>query len=163
MRLSTERAVILAIMAISLVTLGLQALVLRPRLWPAGAGLALSGEHFARLTPPSPISVIRPPDTRDGAAGNTFTVVRVVPGGQAAREGIHDGDRAVEITLNSCSFNRCPGTKFESLIIPLDGTHASAQDTLLAWRVMHCTWCAQGHAHSAPLTLSRALKRACSL
>ena len=48
MRLSTERLLIGAVLAVSLVTLGLQAFVLRPRLWPAGER-------------PS-IAVIRPPN-----------------------------------------------------------------------------------------------------
>ena len=70
MRLSTERALIGAVMVVSLITLGLQAFVLRPHLWPAGAGLALSGDTtFARWAAPSPIVVIRPPDVRDRVAG----------------------------------------------------------------------------------------------
>ena len=41
MRFSTERFLIGAVLAVSLLTLGLQAFVLRPRLWPAGAGLSI--------------------------------------------------------------------------------------------------------------------------
>ena len=36
---AAERLVIGAVLAVSLVTLGLQAIVLRPRLWPAGGGI----------------------------------------------------------------------------------------------------------------------------
>lgn len=39
-----ERLLIGAVIALSLVTPGLETFVLRPHLWPAGAGLALSGE-----------------------------------------------------------------------------------------------------------------------
>ena len=78
MRLSTERALIGAVLAISLVALGLQAFVLRPHLWPAGAGFALSGETvMGTLAAPRPVAVIRPPDLRD-ASGATITVLRVL-------------------------------------------------------------------------------------
>jgi len=136
MRLSTERALVGAVMAISLVTLGLQAFVLRPRLWPAGAGLALSGESFARLAPPAPISVIRPPDIRDAVAGQPVTAVRVVPGGQADRAGVPNGARAVDITLNSCAFDQCPGVMFESMLVPLDGQPKTPGDALTEWRLL---------------------------
>jgi len=44
MRASSERLLIAAVLAASVVTLALQAFVLRPYLWPAGAGLAVSGD-----------------------------------------------------------------------------------------------------------------------
>ena len=92
MRLPTERALIGAVMAISLVTLGLQALVLRPRMWPAGAGLALSGDTvMGGLAAPTPFAVIRPPDVRD-VLGKDVTAIEVVPGGAAARAGLRQGD-----------------------------------------------------------------------
>ena len=73
MRPSTERAVLGIAVAISLVILGLQAFVLRPRLWPAGAGLALSGDTvMGTLAEPRPFAVIRPPNLRD--AGATVSV-----------------------------------------------------------------------------------------
>ncbi|HEX6163901.1 MAG TPA: hypothetical protein VFZ31_11075, partial [Vicinamibacterales bacterium] len=79
MRLSTERAVLGVVMAISLITLGLQAFVLRPRLWPAGAGVTLSGgETFARWAAPSPFAVIRPPDV-SGVLGEAIRVLQIVP------------------------------------------------------------------------------------
>ena len=92
MRLNAERTVVLGAMAISLVVLGLQALVLRPHLWPAGAGLAVSGDTvMGVLAAPRPVSVIRPPDLAD-AAGQSVTVLRVQPGGPADQAGIHVGD-----------------------------------------------------------------------
>ena len=96
MRLSTERALIAAIMAISLVTLGLQAFVLRPHLWPAGAGLALSGDTvMGSLASPRPIAVIRPPDL--GRVEELAAVERVWAGGAAERAGIRAGDRVTTI------------------------------------------------------------------
>jgi hypothetical protein len=92
MRLSTERAVLGAIMAVSIVTLGLQAFVLRPHLWPAGAGLALSGETvMGALAAPRPFAVIRPPDVRD-ILGKEVSVIQVVPGSAAERAGVREGD-----------------------------------------------------------------------
>jgi tRNA A-37 threonylcarbamoyl transferase component Bud32 len=62
MRLWTERLVVGAFLTMSLVTLGLQAFVLRPHLWPAGAGLALTGDPGVEaLAAPQPVAVIRPP------------------------------------------------------------------------------------------------------
>ena len=98
MRLSTERAVIGAVMAISLITLGLQAFVLRPHLWPAGAGLALSGDTvMGALAVPRPVTVIRPPDI-GRVMGSHIDVVRVAPGGQAERAGLRAADRVISIT-----------------------------------------------------------------
>ena len=97
MRLSTERALIAAIMAISLVTLALQAFVLRPRLWPAGAGLALSGETvMGTLAAPRPVAVIRPPDI-GAVMGSQIEVMRIAPGGPAEHAGLHGGDRILGI------------------------------------------------------------------
>jgi len=92
MRLSIERAVLGAVVAISLIALGLQAFVLRPRMWPAGAGLAVSGDTvMGALANPKPFTVIRPPDVRE-AAGSPITVTRVFPGGAADRAGMLVGD-----------------------------------------------------------------------
>jgi hypothetical protein len=124
MRLSTERALIGAVMAISLITLGLQAFVLRPHLWPAGAGLALSGETvMGTLAAPRPVAVIRPPDL-SGMIGTSVTVVRVQPGGPAARAGIREGERIRGITR--------PATRigFDS------GLPQDAADVLSAWRAL---------------------------
>jgi len=93
MRLSTERLLIGAVLAVSLLVLGLQAFVLRPHLWPAGAGLALSGDTvMGTLAAPRAVAVIRPPDVHD-AAGTSVTVRRVWSGGPAHRAGIRVGDQ----------------------------------------------------------------------
>ena len=122
MRVSSERLLIGTVLTLSLVTLGLQAFALRPRMWPAGPGMALSGDMtFARWAAPSSIAVIRPPDVRGAVAGTPVTTVRVVPNGPADRAGIRDGDRGALITLNQLAYRHPPGLKFESLQYPLDG------------------------------------------
>jgi hypothetical protein len=136
MRLMSERVVVGAMLVLSLITLGLQAFVLRPRLWPAGPGLALSGDIvFARVAAPRPIAVVRPPDVSALFAGAQVMVVGVVPGGPAEREGFVEGDRALYITLNSPAFADS-AEKLESLEINLDGRSRSAEDVLSEWRVM---------------------------
>jgi hypothetical protein len=51
MRVSPDRLLVGGVFALSLATLGLQALVLRPHLWPAGAGVALSGDTVMGAQP----------------------------------------------------------------------------------------------------------------
>jgi GAF domain-containing protein/tRNA A-37 threonylcarbamoyl transferase component Bud32 len=133
MRLSTERAVVGAIMAISLVTLALQAVVLRPRLWPAGAGVALPGDVFTRLAPPSPISVIRPPDLA-AAAVDHVKVARVFPASPAAAAGVREGDIVEAISLSSPAFGRSAAAD----LTPIDLTRPrDAAQALREWRRLH--------------------------
>jgi S1-C subfamily serine protease len=99
MRLMSERVVVGAMLVLSLITLGLQAFVLRPRLWPAGPGVALSGDTvFARVAAQRPVAVIRPPDV-SAVTGAPITVVGVFPGSPADRQGIREGDRAIGMNL----------------------------------------------------------------
>jgi len=99
MRLMFERVVVSAMLVLSLITLGLQAFVLRPRLWPAGPGLALSGDIvFGTLAEPRPVAVIRPPDI-SSMAGQPVIVRRVFPYATAARSGIVEGDRVRGLTI----------------------------------------------------------------
>src|SRR5688500_4926546 len=135
MRLTSERAVVGAMLVLSLITLGLQAFVLRPRLWPAGPGLALSGDTvFARLAAPRPIAVIRPPEVA-AIADRPATVVNVFPGGPADQAGITKNTREIFITLNSGAFvPPNPSISLESLGVdlrPLDAAVALQQ-----WRLM---------------------------
>ena len=91
MRPAIERVVVGVVMVISVIALGLQAFVLRPYLWPAGAGLAVSGDTvMGTLAAPTPFAVIRPPRIKD-VAGTTATVLRVQPNGSADRAGIREG------------------------------------------------------------------------
>lgn len=77
MRLGTERLILAAAMALSVLTLGLQAFVLRPHLYPAGADRALVGDTMiGALTAPQPVAVIRPPRI-DTGAGDPSHVLRV--------------------------------------------------------------------------------------
>ena len=124
MRHTTERALIGVVMAISLVTFALQAFVLRPRVWPAGAGLALSGENvMATLASPRPVAVIRPPDL-SGMIGTGVDVLRVGAGSHADRAGIAPGDRIRGITR--------PASR-----IGLDsGLPQDAADVLRVWRAV---------------------------
>src|SRR5262245_8359114 len=92
MRPSTERALLGIVVAISLVMFGLQAFVVRPRLWPAGAGIALSGDTvMGLLAAPQPVAVIRPPNLST-VVGAPVAVLRVWPGGPAERGGSKPGD-----------------------------------------------------------------------
>ena len=97
MRLLSERVLVGAALVLSLITLGLQAVVLRPRLWPAGPGLALSGDTvLATLAAPRPVAVIRPPDVGQFDRPAAF-VLRVQPGGEAAGAGMGEGDAVVSV------------------------------------------------------------------
>ncbi|MDP2318963.1 MAG: protein kinase [Acidobacteriota bacterium] len=92
MQVSSERLIVGAVLALSAASLVVQAFVLRPHLWPAGAGFAVSGENvMGMLAEPRPVAVIRPPDVR-AAAGQPITVTRVWPGGAADRAGLRVGD-----------------------------------------------------------------------
>lgn len=92
MRVSSERLIVGVALALSAASLAVQAFSLRPHLWPAGAGLAVSGENvMGVLAEPRPVAVIRPPGVR-AAAGQPITVTRVWPGGAADRAGIRVGD-----------------------------------------------------------------------
>ena len=97
-RAMRERILVLVVLALSLATLALQALVLRPRQWPAGAGFTVSGDTvFGELAEPRPIAVIRPPNVLD-AAGRPAQVMRVTAGGPAERAGVAVGDLVTGLT-----------------------------------------------------------------
>jgi cyclophilin family peptidyl-prolyl cis-trans isomerase len=117
----SERLILGAVLVISLIALFLQALVLRPRLWPAGPGLALSGDTvFARLAAPRPIAVIRPPEVAD-IATTPAAVVAVFPGGPADRAGISTATSDLRIELESTTVDLQPKT---------------AEQALQAWRAL---------------------------
>jgi GAF domain-containing protein/predicted Ser/Thr protein kinase len=135
MRPSTERVVVGITLALALITLGLQALVLRPRLWPAGPGLALSGDIvFGLHAAPRPVAVIRPPDA--GAAAGAPVVTQVFPGSAADRAGVRVGDQAFELSLSAPPFT--PGASpfsADAAVLDLGWTPGTA-DLLLRWRLL---------------------------
>src|SRR5688572_17284736 len=135
MRLMSERVVVGAMLVLSLITLGLQAFVLRPRLWPAGPGLALSGDViFARLGAPRPIAVIRPPEVA-AIAASPATVVDVFPGGAADQAGIGKNSSEIVISLSSPAFARAESRSIlESPAIDLQP--GDAESALRRWRLM---------------------------
>jgi predicted Ser/Thr protein kinase len=93
MRVSLERLLVAAVLAIALVMLLLQAVVLRPRLVPGGAGFMASGDTvMGPFAVPRSIEVIRPPDLA-AVLGQPVDVVGIVKGGAAERAGLQDGDR----------------------------------------------------------------------
>jgi hypothetical protein len=133
MRLTTERVIVGTSLALALITLGLQSFVLRPRLWPAGPGVALSGDTvFARVAAPRPTTVIRPPDVGGGAM-DPVTVVRVFPGGEADRKGIRAGDAGFRMHLGDLAFFPRPGLTVESAEIDL-AVGRGVEDALRVWR-----------------------------
>jgi GAF domain-containing protein len=131
MRLSTQRLLIGAVMAVSLVTLGLQAFVLRPRIWPAGAGLALSGDTvMGTLAAPRAVAVIRPPSVPDSP--DIGTVLRVWPDGAAERAGLRAGDRVHVIARPSVNVRISPGFLADQM--RLDQGFQDPGDVLRLWR-----------------------------
>jgi tRNA A-37 threonylcarbamoyl transferase component Bud32 len=122
MRVSAERLLVAAVLAVSLVMLLLQAFVLRPRLVPGGAGFMVSGNTvMGPFALPRTIEVIRPPDLAN-LLGQPVDVLGVVSGGAAAKAGLREGDRL-----------RAFGTA--AARIGLDtGLPRDAADALRVWR-----------------------------
>ena len=148
MRLMSERVVVGAMLVLSIVTLGLQAFVLRPRLWPAGPGLALSGDIvFGRHAAPRPIAVIRPPDV-SALLDSRVTVVGVVGGSPADVAGFRKGDTALRVSVNFPAFGPSTADKPEALEITLDGRPRSAEQVLREWRAIQ-------HQNASLLALGR--------
>ena len=77
--------------ALTLAIIYVQLGVMRPRLWPAGAGLVLSGDAvMGALAEPAAFGVPRLPDIRS-VMGQPVVVSRVWPGGAADRAGLSPG------------------------------------------------------------------------
>ncbi len=101
MRPSSERLIVGTALALSVITLGLQAVILRPRLWPAGPGVAMSGDTvLGTLAAPRPVAVIRPPDLANDA-NRVLRALRVLPGSPADRAGMRAGDTTLSIRVES--------------------------------------------------------------
>ena len=83
--------ILVVVIALTIAIIYVQALVLRPRLWPAGAGLVLSGDAvMGALAEPAAFGVPRLPDIRS-VVGQPIVVSRVWPGGAAERAGLTVG------------------------------------------------------------------------
>ncbi len=161
MRVSTERLIVGAVLALSAVTLVVQAFVLRPHLWPAGAGLAVSGDTvMGTMAEPRPVAVIRPPDVR-GTVGQPVSVTRVWPGGVADRAGIRVGDIVRRLPSDPSGVLRswrdtqqvAPGTALALTITNADGaTRAVVLEQPAIWSMAGGTWAAWLRLHLGPLS-----------
>jgi len=162
MRVSSERLIVGAVLALSAATLVVQATILRPHLWPAGAGLAVSGENVMEIVAePQPVAVIRPPDVRR-AAGQPVIVTRVWPGGSAERAGIRVGDVVRTLPPNPAEVLRTwrevqqlrPGAPLAlSITSPATGaTRAVVLEQPAIWSMDGTTWVAWLRRHLGPLS-----------
>jgi predicted Ser/Thr protein kinase len=91
------RLALIAILVLSATVLVLQLAVVRPFLWPAGAGVALTGDSI--LVPfaiPSPLPRVRPPDA--SRAADVGVVAAVREGGEAALAGLAPGVRVTAVS-----------------------------------------------------------------
>jgi hypothetical protein len=123
---SSARAILLAVLAFSLLVLALQIAVVRPRLWPAGIGATLSGDTvLASLSEPRAVARIRPPDVA-GVLGRPLDVTMVAPGGEAAQREIAPG-AAVDLVLDRAESIR-PTAQVSGTFPP------SPEDVLDIWR-----------------------------
>jgi eukaryotic-like serine/threonine-protein kinase len=114
---SSARLVLLTVLALSLLALGLQVAVVRPRLWPAGIGATLSGETvLASLSEPRTVAQIRPPDVA-GVRGTPREITMVAPAGEARQRELTPGtpidlvlDRAESLRPTAQVSARFPAT-----------------------------------------------------
>ena len=83
---------------LSIVTFVLQAAVLRPHLYPAGAGLTASGDAVLNELSEHPtVSFAHLPDLR-GVLGRPVAIAAVWPGGEADRAGLRVGAQVLAVT-----------------------------------------------------------------
>jgi eukaryotic-like serine/threonine-protein kinase len=84
------RAAVALTLGLSIAVFLLQSVVVRPHLWPAGAGITVSGDViYGRLAEPTLMPRIRPPDL--DAAREPIVITRVAPASEAAQRGIAVG------------------------------------------------------------------------
>lgn len=85
------RVIVRVVLLLAAIVFVLQVAVVRPRLWPAGAGVVISGDTtLASLGEARRFAALRPPDVR-AAAGRPATIAHVWPGGPADRAGVRPG------------------------------------------------------------------------
>ena len=119
---SRGRLLVSIVLALALAVAGLQLTVVRPYLWPAGAGVALSGDTMlASLGTPSLVPRMRPPDLA-AVAGQQVIVARVSPGGLSST-------RLSEGAVVSGFYDRAGRRTDLSAKLPSD-----AADLLRVWR-----------------------------
>jgi eukaryotic-like serine/threonine-protein kinase len=113
-RVSTEQFVVGAVLTLSIVVLGLQALMLRPYLWPAGAGMELSADIiFAQFASSRPLTTIRPPDVR-ALEGAAVHVTNIWTGSEADARGVQRGDVVSAISVGGRTIDIANGLPLES-------------------------------------------------
>jgi hypothetical protein len=94
---ATLRMAIVVVAALAIASLYVQMGVLRPRLWPAGAGLILSGDSLvATLAEPAVFALPHLPDVRP-VLDQPVVVTSVWPGGAADRAGVVTGDHITAV------------------------------------------------------------------
>lgn len=162
MRVSAQRLIVGAVLGLSAATLVVQVVLLRPYLWPAGSGLAVSGDNvMGVVAEPRPVAVIRPPEVR-AAAGLPVTVTRVWPGGAADRAGIRVGDVVGNLPPDPSEALRIwreaqqlpPGTPLELRVTgsTTGATRILSVEQTAIWSMDAATWATWLRLHAGPLS-----------
>ncbi len=124
-RVSIEQLVVVIVLLLSIFVLGLQAFVLRPYLWPAGAGMVLSADSISGNSPNRARSGVFARQTSEASRGSTVTVVRVWHGGAADTSGVEEGH-----TVSALSVAGGPTVDLAR------GLPSDAAEVLRLWRTM---------------------------
>jgi hypothetical protein len=112
-----------AILTLSCLAFVVHAVWLRPMMWPAGAGVSLSGDTvLASLADPPLIGRIRPPLV-ETVVGTPLTAVRVTPGSDPARLGVGPGS---PVTVGLRASSGAP--------LPMSQLPATPDEALRLWR-----------------------------
>lgn len=89
--IQTRTALVATVAALAIATLLVQALLVRPYLYPAGAGLTLSGDALmSDLAEPPPVGFAHLPNVAT-AVGRPITITSIWPGSPADRAGLTVG------------------------------------------------------------------------
>jgi tRNA A-37 threonylcarbamoyl transferase component Bud32 len=96
---------VIGVVILSLVYAFLEVTLVRPYLWPAGAGAAVASDPASRL----PV-IARPPDVRQHV-GQAIVVRAVVPGSPAATRGIEPGTEILAIGSEAGTVDLRPSTR----------------------------------------------------
>ena len=120
------------ILALCVLLFGVHLTISRPRMWPAGTGVSLSGDLIlASLSDPQPIGRIRLPAV-DGHSSAPLTIARVTPGSEAARSGLQGGSPVVVTFYNSPDWRPAHGEVGEALV--LERFSETTEENLDLWR-----------------------------